>query len=301
MTLLLLLLGAGALQAQRIEPVPFGDFEHWTAREVRESAVVGGEVKTLYYVGPQGKTPWASSNAFAKVAGVTKTSLSVEPDEGPTGRCAKLSTVFAACKVAGVVDIQVLATGALYWGRMLEPVTGVKNPYSFMDWGIPFTERPTALLLDYKALLPATGTLTRGTTFRQTTFPGEDPCQVMLLLQQRWEDEDGNIHAKRVGTAVYRISRSGGWVKDCRIPVIYGDATQSPQYRDYMGLLGGRKALYALNGKGKRRPVLEEDWAAADAPVTHAVLFIAAGSRGAFEGELGNTLWVDNIRLEYGR
>ena len=68
-----------------------------------------------------------------------------------------------------------------------------------------------------------------------------------------------------------------------------------------MGLLGGRKALYALNGKGKRRPVLEEDWAAADAPVTHAVLFIAAGSRGAFEGELGNTLWVDNIRLEYGR
>lgn len=108
------------------------------------------------------------------------------------------------------------------------------------------------LLLDYKALLPASGTLTRGTSFRQTTFPGEDPCQVMLLLQYRWEDGDGNIHAKRVGTAFARISRSsGGWVKDCRVP--------------------------------------------------HAVLYISSGSRGAFEGKIGNTLWIDNVRLEYER
>ena len=84
MTLLLLLLGAGALFAQRVETVPFGDFEQWTIREVRESDVVGGKVKTLYDVGPRGKTPWASSNAVAKLAGVTKTSLSSEPDEGPT-------------------------------------------------------------------------------------------------------------------------------------------------------------------------------------------------------------------------
>ncbi len=313
MTLLLLLLSAGVLHAQRVETFPYGDFEHWTVRHIKESAVVGGEVKTLYVVGPDeliegnktyaySRTPWASSNAYAKVAGVTKTSLSAEPDEGPTGKCAKLSTVFASCKVAGLVDIQVLASGSLYWGKMLEPVTGVSNPYSFMDWGIPFTERPAAILLDYKAYLPATGTLTRGTTFRQTTFPGEDPCQVMLLLQYRWEDEDGNIHARRVGTAFYRISRSSaGWVKNCRIPLIYGDARQSPQYRSYMDLLGGKKALYALNSKGKRTKILEEGWAEPDSPVTHAVLHIASGSRGAFEGEIGNTLWVDNFRLEYGR
>ena len=313
MTLLLLLLGAAPLSAQRVETVPFGNFEHWTVRHIRESSAVGGERKTLYVVGPDevlegnrvydySRTPWASSNAYAKVAGITKTSLSAEPDEGPTGRCAKLSTVFASCKVAGLVDIQVLASGSLYWGKMLEPVTGVKSPYSFMDWGIPFTERPAALLLDYKAELPASGTLTRGTTFRQTTFPGEDPCQVMLLLQERWEDEDGNIHARRVGTAFYRISRSsGGWVKDCRIPVIYGDARQSPQYRGYMDLLNGKNALYALNGKGKRTRIREEGWAEPGTVPTHAVLHIASGSRGAFEGEIGNTLWVDNVRLEYGR
>lgn len=312
-TLLLLLAGALPLSAQRVETVPFGDFEHWTVRHIKESGVLGGEVRTLYVLGPDeviegnrtydySRTIWASSNAYAKVSGITKVSVSMEPDEGPTGQCAKLSTVFASCKVAGLVDIQVLVSGSLYWGKMLEPVTGVSNPYSFMDWGIPFTEKPSALLLDYKALLPASGTLTRGTSFRQTTFPGEDPCQVMLLLQYRWEDGDGNIHAKRVGTAFARISRSsGGWVKDCRVPLIYGDARQSPQYRDYMDLLGGKKALYALNSRGRRTRILEEGWAGADSPVTHAVLYISSGSRGAFEGEIGNTLWIDNVRLEYER
>lgn len=309
--LLMLLLGAGALYAQRIEKVPFGDFEHWTVRHIRESSILGGEVKTLYVVGPDQtlegnriydykQTLWASSNAYAKVAGITKTSVSVVPDEGPTGRCAKLTTVFASCKVAGVVEINVLAAGALYWGRMLEPVTGVNNPYAFMDWGIPFTERPDALLLDYKAFLPATGTLTRGTTFRQTTFPGEDPCLVTLLLQNRWEDEKGNIHALRVGTASLLISKSSeGWVADRRIPVVYGDARRADGF--HTDLLTGKLTLYALNAAGRRTRILEEGWAAPDSPVTHAVLFIASGSRGAFEGEPGNTLWVDNIRLEYGR
>ena len=128
-------------RAQRVETVPFGDFERWTTRHIKESAIIGGEVKTIYVLGPQeiiegnkaydySRTPWASSNAYAKVSGVTKTSLSAEPDNGPSGKCAKLSTVFASCKVAGLVDIQVLATGALYWGKMFEPITGVKNPYA---------------------------------------------------------------------------------------------------------------------------------------------------------------------------
>ena len=307
----LLLVAALPARAQRTEPVPFGDFEHWTVRHIRESAVLGGEVKTLYVVGPDetidgnktydySSTIWASSNAYARVSGVTKTSVTMEPDEGPTGKCARLSTRFASCKVAGLVEIKVLATGALYWGKMLEPVTGVKNPYAFMDWGIPFTERPSALVLDSKAELPDTGTLVRGTTFSTKEFPGEDPCQILLLLQSRWEDEDGNIHALRVGTAVRRIGKStDGWVKGLRVPVIYGDARKDARFRDYMGLLQGAQGLYALNSRGQRKPILEEGWGDADAPVTHAVLQITAGSRGAFTGALGNTLWVDNIRLEY--
>jgi hypothetical protein len=307
----LLLLAALPARAQRTELVPMGDFEHWTTRHIKESAILGGDVKTIFVVGPEetiegnriydySRTIWASSNAYARVSGVTKTSLTVQPDDGPTGRCARLDTRFAECKVAGLVEIRVLASGSLYWGRMLEPVTGVKNPYAFMDWGIPFTKRPSALVLDTKAELPNTGVLVRGTTFSTKEFPGEDPCQIMLLLQQRWEDEDGNIHALRVGTAFRRISKStGGWIKSLRIPVIYGDARQDASYREYMGLLQGKMTLYAVNSKGKKKPILEEGWADPGAPVTHAILQITAGSRGAFIGALGNTLWVDNVRLEY--
>ena len=312
-SLLLLLAAALPLSAQRVETVPFGDFEHWTVRHIKESALIGGEVKTLYVLGPDeviegnkaydyARTPWASSNAYARVSGVTKTSLSVEPDEGPTGKCARLSTVYASCKVAGLVEIQVLATGALYWGRMYEPITGVRDPYANMDWGIPFTGPPEALLVDYKAELPATGKLVRGTTFRKTEFPGEDPCQVMLLLQRRWEDAEGNIHAERVGTAFLRIGRTtGGWVRNRRIPVWYGDASRQSGYRPYMGLITGANTLYATNSKGRRVPVREEGWADAGTASTHAVLQISSGCQGGFTGAPGNTLWVDNLRMEYAR
>ncbi len=309
--LVLLLVSLFPARAQRVEKVPYGDFEHWTVRHIKESAILGGDVKTLYVVGPDetidknepydyAKTIWASSNAYARVSGVTKTSVTMEPDQGPTGTCARLTTRFASCKVAGLVEIKVLATGALYWGRMLEPVTGVKNPYSYMDWGIPFTKRPSALLLDCKAELPATGVLTKGTTFRQKEFPGEDPCQIMLLLQYRWEDAEGNIHAKRVGTAVRRISKStDGWIRGFRAPVVYGDASKQPGYQAYMGLLRGDLTLYAVNSRGQRKPILEEGWAAPEDPCTHAVLQITAGCQGAFTGALGNTLWIDNVQLEY--
>ena len=300
--ILALLASVLPLSAQRVELLPFGDFEQWTERHIKESAIVGGEVKTIYTLGPLEKTPWASSNAYAKVSGVIKTSLSVEPDNGPSGRCAKLSTVFASCKVAGLVDIQVLATGSLYWGKMFEPISGVKNPYANMDWGIPFTGRPTALLVDFKAYLPATGKLVKGTTFRKTEFPGDDPCQVLLLLQRRWEDADGNVHAERVGTAILRIgSSTSGWVKNKRIPVLYGDARKQPGYRSYMDLVKGERTLYTINSRGKRVPILEEGWAPADTPCTHAVLHIASGSQGGYTGALGNILWVDNLRIEYER
>ena len=301
------------LEAQRVVTVPFGDFERWTTRHIKESAILGGEIKTIYILGPQetidgnkvydySRTPWASSNAYAKVSGVTKTSLSVEPDNGPSGKCAKLSTVYASCKVAGLVEIQVLATGSLYWGKMYEPITGVKNPYANMDWGISFTDHPSAVILDYKAFLPATGKVVKGTTFRKTEIPGDDPCQVMFLLQRRWEDADGNIHALRVGTAFLRVASStADWVKDRKISVWYGDARKMPGYKPYMGLISGERTLYAANSKGKLVPIKEEGWADGNEGCTHAVLHISSGSCGGFTGALGNTFWVDNLRLEYDR
>ena len=309
--MILCLLASLTAAAQRYEKVPFGDFEQWAVRYITESQVIGGQEKTLYVIGPMDtvygnvaydykNTIWSSSNAFARVAGVTKTSTNVTPDRGPTGRCAKLTTQFASCKVAGLVNIKVLAAGSVYWGKMLEPITGVSNPYAFMDWGIPFTKRPKALVLNYKAIIPNTGRLVKGTTFRTIEFDGYDPAEILFVLQYRWEDEKGNIHAKRVGTAVFHIDKSSnGWVSDFHIPVIYGDARKSKEYQPFMDLISGDKTMYALNGKGKKKPIFEEAWADADCPVTHAVLMITSGSQGAFIGALGNMLWVDEIRLEF--
>ena len=311
-TALLLLSCCLPLHAQRVEKVPFGDFESWTTRHIKESGIIGGETKTIYVLGPEetidgnipydySRTPWASSNAYAKVSGVTKTSLSVEPDEGVDGRCARLSTVFASCRVAGLVEIQVLATGSLFWGKMDEPIKGVSNPYAKMEWGIPFTDRPTAVILDYKATLPASGMLTKGTTFKKTQFPGEDPCQVMLVLQNRWEDGEGRIHALRVGTAFLRIESTCPWRQDCRIPVLYGDIRQREEWRPYMDLIGGEMTMYATSSRGRRVPILEEGWAEEGTPCTHAIMMISSGCQGGYTGEIGNTLWVDNLRLEYER
>ena len=309
-TVLFLLASLSAF-AQRYEKVPFGDFEQWVVRYIDESQIIGGNRKTLYVIGPTDtivgneaydykKTIWATSNAFAKVMGITKTSTNVTPDRGPTGRCAKLATQYAYCKVAGMVNIKVLAGGSIYWGKMLEPITGVSDPYAFMDWGIPFTKRPKAMVLNYRSVIPNTGKLVKGTTFRTIEFDGYDPAEIMFVLQNRWEDEKGNIHAKRVGTAIYHVDQtSHGWVSDFRIPVIYGDARKSPDYKPYMDLITGEKTMYALNSKGKKKPLIEEDWADADCPATHAIMVITSGSQGAFIGALDNILWVDEIRLEY--
>lgn len=305
------LLACLTASAQRYEKVPFGDFEQWAVRYITESKVIGGEEKTVYMVGPsdtiRGNVPylykhtiWSSSNVFAKVMGVVKTSTNVMPDNGPTGKCAKLVSQLASCKVVGLINIKVLATGSIYWGQMQEPVSNINNPYSVMDWGKPFTKRPKALVLNFKAKIPNTGKLIKSTTFRATEFEGYDPAEVFFILQNRWEDADGNIHAKRVGTAICRIDKSSnGWVSDFRVPVIYGDARNNKDYKPYMNLVTGYKTFYATNSKGKKKLIQEDEWADPNCPITHAIMMITSGSQGAFIGAVDNVLWVDEIRLEY--
>ncbi|MBQ0124539.1 MAG: PCMD domain-containing protein [Bacteroidales bacterium] len=302
------LLASVSLYAQRYENVPFGDFEKWTVRYIKESSLLGGREHPLHMIAPTdtirgnriydySKTIWSTSNAYAVMMGVVKASSSVIPDKGPAGTCAKIETVFDSCKVAGLVNVKVLVKGAIFWGKTFEPISGVKDSYGFMDWGIPFTRRPNAVLLDYRSFVPNTGKLvSKGNKI----IDGYDPESVMFLLQNRKEDSKGNIHVKRVGTAVCHIDKSSGrWVMNFRIPVIYGDARKDPSYREYMDLVTGNQSFYALNSRGKRVPIPEEGWGDASMPVTHAIMYISTGSHESFVGALGNTLWVDNIRLEY--
>ena len=152
--------------AEKVVPIKFGDMDHWVTRNIKESAVLGGNTKTVYAIGPtktingakayvpEGGSPWASSNVYAKVMGIVKTSNAVFPEARGAGKCAKLTTILEKCKAIGMINIEVLVSGSIFLGHMIEPITSSKNPYAKLDMGVPFTGRPTALQFDYKLLAP---------------------------------------------------------------------------------------------------------------------------------------------------
>ena len=301
-----------ATAAAEVQPIPFGNMNQWVTRNIKESSLIGGKTKQVYEIAPtktidgaipyvnQGGSPWATSNVYAKVAGVVKTSNSVYPGDHPgNGKCARLTTRLENCKVLGLVKIEVLVSGSIFLGQFEEPIANTSNPYSKFEMGIPYTKRPKALVLDLKVIDPGTGIITHATTGSKKTKKGQDSADIFVYLQRRLEDADGNIHAKRVGTARERFVGNRDWQTGYRIPITYGDASAKPGYKSYMKLLNGENAYYAKNSKGKLVPVQEEGWDSPDATPTHMILMCSAGSGVAYEGQLGMELWVDNIGMEF--
>lgn len=298
------------LNAEQIVPIKYGDFENWITREIKESGIIGGKEKTVYAIGPnqtikgsvaytnKGGSPWASSNIMAKVMGVTKTSNAVFPDKHNGGRCVKLTTMLDHVKAIGIINMDVLVSGTIFLGEMLEPIKSTKSPYSKMNMGIPFKQRPKFLQFDYRVVAPEGAPIySSGFGKKKTLIGQKDYAEVFILLQRRWEDAKGNIHAARVGTGRERFGKTTtGWVNKHRIPIWYGDITKHAGYKPYMGLINSKdKTYYAKNSKGKMVPIHEEKWDDANATPTHVVVMISSGCGTAYTGTVGMTLWVDNV------
>ncbi len=308
-----IIFGFGTVKAETIEKIPFGDMDSWITRNITESKVLGGKKKTIYAIGPTGTiegatayipakgNPWATSNVLANVCGIVKTSNAVSPgirDNG--GKCAVMTTKMENCKVIGLVNIDVLVSGSIFLGRMFEPIKSTSNPYSKMEMGIPFTKRPKFLQFDYKLLNPGTGIITNATGRKTKTYHGKDKAEVFVILQQRWEDEKGNIYAKRVGTARERFEKStNGWLNKHRIEIRYGDISAKTGYQEYMGLIPKDTSYYARNSKGKMVPVHEVDWATENSNPTHLLIMASSGCGTAYTGTVGMEFSVDNICLVY--
>lgn len=306
------LLGSSTM-AETIEPIKYGNMDSWITRNITESKLIGGKKKVLYAIGPtktidgnvayvaDSNNPWASCNVMANVCGVVKTSNAVTPAErSGNGKCAKMSTVLEECKVIGLVNIKVLVSGSIFLGKMLEPIKSASNPYSKMEMGVAFTRRPKYLQFDYNLYNPETGVITKASGTSVKTSPGTDNAEVFIILQQRWEDKDGNLFAKRVGTGRERYQKStGGWVNNHRIEVKYGDITGTAGYKDYMGLIPSDRSYYAKNSKGKMVPVKEVGWADANAVPTHLLVMASSGCGKAYEGTLGMEFSVDNLALVF--
>ena len=301
--------------AERIEPLPFGDMEQWTVRYITESKLLGGQTKTLYCLAPtdtirenapyiygQDGNPWATSNAYANVVGIEKAAGTMTPERREDGgTCCRLDVDMLGVRVMGMIDVQVLVSGTLFTGRNLEPITTAADPYQNIDFGVPFTSRPSALMFDYKCVVEQENWYWHakgGSKPKKREYEnGEiDEAEAYIYLQHRWEDDKGKIHSIRVGTGYERFSKSQDtWVNGHRVPIHYGDITGEPWYRDYMGF---KNIERDTNSRGKVTLIQEEGWDATLEP-THMVIVITSGKMEAFEGHEGNTLWVDNVCLVY--
>ena len=299
---------AFGVKAEKVEPIKFGNFENWVTRVIKESGVIGGETKKVYEIAPNatingakayhnmGGSQWATSNVMAKVMGVVKTSNAVFPDKHGAGRCAKLTTLLEHVKAVGIINMDVLVSGTIFLGKMVEPVSSTKNPYSKMEKGVPYTHTPKFLQFDYRLVAPAGAPIYSSGFGSKKKLSGRDNAEVFVLLQRRWEDAKGNIHAERVGTGRERFGKTTmGWVNKHRIPIWYGDIRHHAGYKSFMGLIPKEKSYYARNSKGKMKPVIEEKWAPVGTKPTHVLVMLSSGCGTAYTGTVGMTLWVDNV------
>ena len=293
-------------EGKGLEKIPYGDFERWLTRIIKESALVGGEEKEVYAIADKGvvrgkipyvntTSPWASSNVYAEVWGVDKVNCNVRPGPHEGGSCAVLTTEMISFRAAGMIRMNVITAAAIYLGRTFEPIRDMNASYSCVDMGIPFTRHPRSLVLDYAARIGNTGTLVHASGRKKEEYPGKDRAVILIQLQKRWE-EDGQVYAYRVATGELAIDQSVDWQEQARVPLVYGKP-ENPEDLTQFGRLHSQ--FHTRNSEGKNVPIQEVGWAEEGTQATHLILFICSGTQGAYRGELGNSLSVDNIALEY--
>ncbi|MEG0890469.1 MAG: PCMD domain-containing protein [Bacteroidales bacterium] len=289
----------------------WGKFDNWQVRQIKESGIIGGNTKLLYVIAngdtikgaiPYNNPPqnvWSTSNVLAIVKGITKTSCTVFPEKRNNGYCARMETRLERVRVLGIIDMQVLAAGTLFLGKMLEPITGTKDPQSKLKAGISFTDKPTGISFDYKVTVGNNRIKSSG--FGSKKQLGDaDYAECIVMLQKRWEDAQGNIYSKRVGTGYYRFMKSTfSWTNNFIVPINYGDITNENFYKPYMRLIPEDLSNYTVNSKGKSVPIKEVGWGTKDEKPTHIIIRFSSSHGEAYVGDITNKLWVDNVKLLY--
>lgn len=317
LTIIAGLVSCGVLSAQTADRTvellnEYGDFDSWSVREVKESNIIGGRTNYLFeFYGDQDTVAtrdplvspedylWRTNNVLAVVAGITKTNNTVYPEKRGEGYCARIETHIETVKALGIINMDVTCQGAFILGKIIEPIKDTKDPMAKVLYGIPFDGRPSALRFDYKADVGHEAV--RGTGFSKLKNLGyPDYPEIAVILQKRWEDEDGNIHALRVGTGAERILENiPEWINGHRIEIHYGDISSEPFFKDYMGLNSDpERAFHTLNSKEKNVPVIEEGWASPDEQPNFMIIKFLSSCGKPFYGGVGNILWIDNITLE---
>ncbi len=314
----LMFLGLPAVYAQEDdaisyagEQLEYSSMDSWYFREIKESNILGGDTKKLYELGANPNTgeslsesnshevssPWKTSNTVAKL-GVNIANNCVFPEENQGGYCCRMETKIRNVNVLGL-NLNVLIAGALFLGEIDEPVKNIKYPIKILNHGIPFTEKPKGIRFDYKYHAGDE----RVNSFRKSIpVEGKDKAEVCLILQKRWEDEDGNVFATRIGaTRQFLDDTNGNWINDTTLEIKYGDISKESYYNPKtMGLIPATHELYVKNSKGEMVSLIETDWDRDNSAPTHLVLYCTSSYEGVdYIGSPESVFWIDNIELEY--
>lgn len=208
---------------------------------------------------------WNSSNAgSAKYIGSVTTQETSFVKEGSSS--ARLATASAAGK---------LAAASLFTGDFIGLI-GVKG--AKLDWGVPFTSRPSALK-GYYSYSP--GSINKGTQPSGVGAPAKnsnDECQIFCALVT----EQFHV-ANAANDDGYELSTNINWQTDPRI-VAYGQMTTSTSS-------GGKWLSFNI-------PLVYHTWAKLP---THLIIVSSASKWGDyFYGSDSSVLYLDDFSFEYG-
>lgn len=288
----------------------YSSLDFWYARKLKESSLLSGKTIELFGLGkvdPKSdffditlkdrKSPWGTTNFYTKMVmdiGNTR----VFPEKRADGYCCRLETAIRKVNIAGL-KVDVLIAGTLFLGEMIEPVRGLKDPLKNVNQGVPFNRKPKAVKFDYKYTV---GKQRVKAVYSVNPAEGTDKAEFCLILQKRWEDQNGNVFATRIGGARrFFTGTVNQWISGSTFPVSYGDLTRLPEYdAKTMGLIPGVNEVYVKNSNGRMVPLVETGWGKPDDVPTHLILYFTSSYQGVqYIGSTKTVFWVDNIEFVY--
>jgi len=288
----------------------YSSLDSWFARKVKESILLSGKTIDLYGVGEVNpgadvydtklkdpKSPWGTTNIYSKMV-LDLGNTRVYPEKRGNGSCCRLETAIRKDNIVGL-KIEVLIAGTLFVGELIEPVRGLKDPLKNVNQGIPFTKKPKAVKFDYKYHI---GNQRVKAIYGVDPAEGNDKAEFCMILQKRWEDQNGNVFATRIGGARQFFSGTvSQWINGATFPVSYGDVTQLPEYdAKTMGLIPAVGEVYVKNSHDKMVPLVETDWGKPDDVPTHLIFYFTSSYQGIlYQGSPESVFWVDNIEFVY--
>jgi len=209
-------------------------------------------------------TIWDTANRGVAIAVDANTT---REDLGGGDFAAKMTSVAAPLIVR-------MAAATLFTGKFTEGFPSPSDPRSNIDFGTPFSGRPSAFRVDYRYL--------PGDSYEDgdgNPLPGGDQCDLYVLLEKRVGDQK-----QRIGTGWFRSDTEVNDFTTLEVDIKYGELTASDPEFEYANI----------------RPDEGEVWGNPDDLPTHITVVFSSSALGDFfKGAIGSELTVNNFELVY--